>query len=65
MEKNNTTTYITAKKRMGCNAPIEVTFLAFIACEFLGFSNGYRISMALVQHNQKYCIDDTKILAKL
>jgi hypothetical protein len=30
MEKNNTTTYITAKKRIGCRAPIVADLLAFI-----------------------------------
>jgi hypothetical protein len=37
MERNKTTTYITAKKRIGCNAPTEVKFLAFIKQRF-GFS---------------------------
>jgi hypothetical protein len=30
MENKSTTTYITAKKRMGCSAPIVVKVLAFI-----------------------------------
>jgi hypothetical protein len=30
MEKNNTTTYITAKKRIGCSAPIVVDLLVLI-----------------------------------
>ncbi len=38
IEKNNTTIYITAKKRMGCKAPIEVTDLVLIARDFIGFS---------------------------
>jgi hypothetical protein len=40
IEKNKTTTYITAKNRIGCKAPIEVTDLDFIV-RFLVFSNSY------------------------
>ena len=34
MEKNSTTTYITAKKRIGCNAPIVVDLLVLIIGDF-------------------------------
>ena len=34
MERKRTTTYITAKKRIGCRAPTEVKFLAFIQYRF-------------------------------
>jgi hypothetical protein len=45
MEKINTTKYITAKKRIGCSAPTEVKFLAFISPDFGGFSkNSDRLS---------------------
>ena len=38
IEKNKTTTYITAKKSIGCNAPIEVTDLALINTDFTVFN---------------------------
>jgi hypothetical protein len=38
IEKNNTTTYITAKKRMGCRAPIVADFLVLITAGFRFFS---------------------------
>ena len=62
IEKNNTTTYITAKKSIGCNAPIEVTDLALINTDFTVFNiigSGHFINTT------RYCIDNTKILAKL
>jgi hypothetical protein len=37
MEKNNTTTYITAKKIIGCRAPIVADFLVIIIPGFLAF----------------------------
>jgi hypothetical protein len=34
MEKNSTTTYITAKKRIGCRAPTVVDLLVLIIPDF-------------------------------
>jgi hypothetical protein len=63
MEKNKTTTYITAKNRIGCNAPIEVTDLAFIV--FLVFRRYWKNLLAAPVNTTNYCIDDIKILAKI
>jgi len=37
MEKNKTTTYITAKKRIGCKAPIVADLLVLIIPGFWAF----------------------------
>jgi hypothetical protein len=37
MERNKTTTYITAKKSTGCSAPMDEEDLDFIQYRFLGF----------------------------
>ena len=61
MEKNSTTMYITAKKRIGCNAPIDVTVLVFMSPDFNGFSTDILLLFSI----QDYCIVVIKIFPKL
>ena len=63
MEKNNTTTYITAKKRIGCKAPIVVDFLVLMI-EGFSLSKKLDFMFNLLQY-YSCCIVRIKILVKL
>jgi hypothetical protein len=65
IDKKSTTTYMTAKKRMGCNAPTEVSLLAFIQANFRFFGIRLEICFVLVALPHKCCIARPKILVKL
>jgi hypothetical protein len=54
MEKNNTTTYITAKKRIGCKAPIVVDLLVLIIGDF-GYQKNW-IFLLFSRANTSYVV---------
>jgi hypothetical protein len=62
MEKKSTTTYITAKNRIGCRAPMEETDLVFISPDFSRF---FKKIFDIANAIQDYCIAIIKIFPKL